>query len=111
MILLLDANLLWRLSKVLEDPNHEVEHVNRVVLPDPASDEKIWEYTRTHGSTIVTKEHDFIRVSETRSTPPPVVIIRRQNMPWRFYDELIRDKLPEIEKAILFEKLALVEIL
>ena len=32
-------------------------------------------------------------------------------MPWRFYGDLIREKLPEIEKAIVEEKLALVEIL
>lgn len=111
MKLLLDANLSWRLIKVLENPNHEVEHVNRVVLPVPASDEKIWEYARTHSFTIVTKDHDFIRLSEMRGSPPPVIIIGRQNLPWRFYGELIRDKLPEIEKAILDEKLALIEIL
>lgn len=41
MKLLLDANLSWRLIKVLEGPNHEVGHVNRVVLPTPVSDEKL----------------------------------------------------------------------
>jgi predicted nuclease of predicted toxin-antitoxin system len=80
MKLLLDANLSWRLIKVLESPNHEVEHVNRIVLPVPASDEKIWDYAGINGFTIVTKDHDFIRLSETRGSPPPVVIIRHQNI-------------------------------
>lgn len=111
MKLLLDANLSWRLIKVLESPDYSAEHVNNVVLPTPASDEKIWEYARINGFTIITKDHDFIRLSEMRGSPPPVVIIGRQNMPWRFYGELIRERLPEIQRAILEEKLALVEIL
>ncbi|MBX3721296.1 MAG: DUF5615 family PIN-like protein [Turneriella sp.] len=111
MKLLLDANLSWRLIKFLQDLDHNIEHVKSVVLPTPASDEKIWDYARNNGFTIVTKDHDFIRLSETRGSPPPVVIIGRQNMPWRFYGELIREKLPEIEKAIFDEKIALVEIL
>jgi len=111
MKFLLDANLSWRLIKVLDSTDHSFEHVNKVVLPAPASDEMIWEYARTKGFTIISKDHDFIRLSETRGAPPAVVLISRQNMPWRFYGELLRKKLPEIEKAILEEKLAVIEIL
>lgn len=108
MKLLLDANLSWRLIKLLESAETEVEHVNRAIQPAPASDEKIWDYARLNGFVIVT--HDFIRLFETRGAPPAVIVIRHQNMPWRFYGDLIRKKLQEIQKAIVDEKLGLVEI-
>jgi len=110
MKLLLDANLSWRLIKLLESAEIEVEHVNRAIQPAPASDEKIWDYARLNGFVIVTRDHDFIRLFETRGAPPAVIVIRHQNMPWRIYGDLIRKKLQEIQKAIVDEKHGLVEI-
>ncbi|MBS0616777.1 MAG: DUF5615 family PIN-like protein [Spirochaetes bacterium] len=98
MKILLDANLSWRLIKVLESQDIQVRHVNNTVLPAPASDEKIWEYARVTDSIIVTKDHDFIRLSEMHGSPPPVVVIKRQNMSWQFYGQLLREKLPEIRE-------------
>lgn len=110
MKLLLDANLSWRLIGLLETSAIHAEHVNRAIQPAPASDEKIWDYARLNGFTIVTRDHDFVRLFETRGAPPAVIVIRHQNMPWRFYGDLIKDKLAEIQKAIVDEKLGLVEI-
>jgi len=64
---------------------------------------------RVHGFVIVTIDHDFIRLFETRGAPP-AVIVRHQNMPWRFYGDLIKNEFAEIEKAIVNENLDLVEI-
>jgi len=88
-----------------------VQHVNNTVLPAPASDQKIWEYARVNEYIIITKDHDFIRLSEMHGSPPQVVVIKRQNMPWQFYGQLLREKLPDIRHALLTENVALVEIL
>lgn len=111
MRFLLDANLSWRLVKALETQKHEVTHVNQCILPQPASDKAIWNYAIQKGYVIVTKDIDFLRLSEMHGFPPQVVLVRHQNKSWRQYAEIIKNSLPDIEKAFESEKCAIVELI
>jgi predicted nuclease of predicted toxin-antitoxin system len=75
--LLLDENLpssaVRRLSSVVE-----VRHVRDCGLLS-ATDTRVWEYARTEGFIIVSKDSDFHQRSLLFGQPPKLVWIRRGN--------------------------------
>ncbi len=48
-------------------------HVFGLGLAKETADEKIWDYARDHGYTIVTADADFVNLAETRGGPPKIV--------------------------------------
>ena len=65
MKLLLDQNISRKLVDELEDLFPRLNHVYLLGL-HKASDEKIWNYARKNGFTIVTQDSDFVEKISSR---------------------------------------------
>ena len=78
MKLLFDENLASRLVVMLAELFPDSAHVRSVGLRG-ASDTQIWDYARSHGFAIVSKDWDFQQLSFLLGAPPKVVRVRRGN--------------------------------
>lgn len=72
MKLLLDENLSPRLVKALAVTYPDSKHVNDIGLKG-REDISVWEYARTHGYTLVSKDNDFRQLAFLRGAPPKVI--------------------------------------
>ena len=72
MKLLFDQNLSPRLPRILADIYADSIHVREVGLRD-ADDSEIWEYAKTNGYAIVSKDSDFQQRSLLRGAPPKFI--------------------------------------
>lgn len=100
MRLLFDQNLSWRLSRVLAAQYPQSIHVRDVGLAS-ADDAAVWEFARSNGLMIVTKDADFHQRSFVLGSPPRVVWIRRGNCSTDAIIELLeqsRDMLERFER-------------
>jgi len=79
MKLLLDANLSWRLKKLLSPYFEEIFHVDSCGLNVPASDNQIWEWAKSQNTLIVTNDEDFYQFSVQRGFPPKVILLKTGN--------------------------------
>ena len=75
MKLLFDHNLSHKLAGRLDDAFPDSEHVRNVGLQE-ASDHAVWEYARSKGFTIVSKDEDFHQLSFLRGPPLKVVWVK-----------------------------------
>ncbi len=94
---LFDENLSPRLVSALGDLFPGSAHVDRLGMggePDPV----IWEYAKTHGYILVSKDSDFHERSLPYGHPPKVVWIRRGNCSVRHIGLILRNKVTEIER-------------
>ena len=71
-MLLLDHNLSPKLIGKLGEEFGEIVHVDNLGMADD-SDTDIWEYAKTKGYTIVTKDKDFYQRSAVLGQPPKVI--------------------------------------
>lgn len=78
MRLLFDQNLSPSLVRRLTDIFPHARHVSMVGLGS-ASDEAVWEYARTNGCVIVTKDADFSDLGVMRGYPPQIIWLRFGN--------------------------------
>jgi predicted nuclease of predicted toxin-antitoxin system len=78
MRLLFDQNLSRRLVERLALDYPGAEHVLLIGL-DEAADQIVWNYAASHGFTIVTKDKDFIDLSNRLGHPPKVIWLRTGN--------------------------------
>ena len=97
MKLLLDANLSHRLLELVDDLYPGSIHLRNVGL-QKSSDDKIWEYAKVNGLTIVTKDSDFHEHGILFGFPPKVLWIRRGNCSTETIAELLRVNHDEIRK-------------
>lgn len=95
MRLLLDQNLSPRLATRLADLFPGTSHVSLHSL-DQTSDEEVWEFARTHGLTLVTKDSDFSDIGVLRGFPPKVIWLRLGNCTTAQVEHLIRRHHPDI---------------
>jgi predicted nuclease of predicted toxin-antitoxin system len=70
--LLFDENLSFRLVAILRVSYPDCTHVRDVGLVG-ASDQRIWEFARSNGWTIVSKDNDFRQRTFVEGMPPKVV--------------------------------------
>lgn len=96
MRLLFDQNLSSRLVSRLADICPDASHVGLLGL-DHASDEAVWEYARTNGYVIVTKDADFNDRSVLRGFPPKVIWLRLGNCTTSQVEAAIREQQQDIE--------------
>lgn len=80
MKLLFDENLAPRLVAALAEEFPGSAHVHEVGL-GAADDQAVWEYARSHGVVIASKDSDFAELSVPRGAPPRLIWIRRGNCP------------------------------
>ena len=99
MKLLLDNNLSPRLVASMADVLPGAEHVSRLDLGQ-ASDTGIWDYARTHGLTILTKDSDFNDLLVVHGPPPKVVWLRIGNCTTSQVELVVRSSLEKIDAFI-----------
>lgn len=90
MKLLFDQNLSPRLPSLLADLYPASAHVIPLGL-DEAEDVEIWEYARSQGFVIVSKDSDFQMRSQLLGAPPKVIWIRLGNCARAAVEKLLRD--------------------
>ncbi len=89
MKLLFDQNLSWRLPKKLADLYPNSQHIREVGMKE-SEDVDIWEYAKTNGYVIVTKDLDFQQRSLLFGHPPKVVRLRVGNCTVQTIEDLLR---------------------
>ncbi len=90
MKLLFDQNLSHRLVRLLADVYPECLHVRDIGL-NAATDTVIWDYAKTNGYMIVSKDSDFHQRSFVFGYPPKVIWIRRGNCSTDTIEQILRD--------------------
>lgn len=95
MKLLLDQNLSRKLVSKLSRQFPKSLHVILCGLAT-ADDDEIWNYARSRGSVIVTKDSDFRARSVAEGFPPKVVWIGIGNSTTQRVEEVLRAKAKEI---------------
>ena len=111
MKLLLDANVSWRLTSVLKDHFDECVHVDDIPeLEFPAKDSKIWQYAKTNGYTIITRDNDFNDLNILKGFPPKIVLLRVGNCSRKFLVDLLIQSRQIIQEFLESEELGLLEI-
>ena len=95
MKLLFDQNLSHRLVRLVADVYPESLHVRDIGL-NTATDTVIWDYAKTNGYMIVSKDSDFHQRSFVFGYPPKVIWIRRGNCATDSVEQILRDSLETI---------------
>jgi predicted nuclease of predicted toxin-antitoxin system len=87
--LLFDENLSRRLIARLADLYPESEQVVVAGL-ESADDREVWDYARSRGLAIVTKDWDFVELSSLRGQPPKVIWLRLGNCSTANVEDVLR---------------------
>jgi predicted nuclease of predicted toxin-antitoxin system len=87
--LLFDQNLSRKLPAALSDLYPGSAHIRDLQMAS-AADSVVWEYARTHGFIIATKDSWFYQTSLVAGHPPKVIWIRTGNCPSRRIEDLLR---------------------
>ena len=78
MKLLLDENLSRRIVPSLQEAFPETTQVALVGL-EQASDRDVWEFGKTGGYTILSKDEDFLGLLSTLGHPPRLILLALGN--------------------------------
>lgn len=89
MKLLFDEHLSHKLIHRLEDLFPDSAHVKELELMT-TPDIKIWQFAKEHQFTIVTKDSDFIDLSDLHGYPPFIIWIRTGNVRVTEIESLLR---------------------
>ena len=89
MKLLFDQNLSPRLPRLLTDLYPDSAHVRDLGMKD-STDSEIWEYAKTNGFAIVSKDSDFQARSLLYGHPPKFIWLRVGNCPVDTIEDLLR---------------------
>ena len=96
MKLLFDENLSPKLAENLAPLFPGSAHVHYCGL-GATDDQLVWEYAKTNGFILVSKDSDFYELSLLEGPPPKVIWIRCGNSPTSAIERLLRKHLSEIE--------------
>jgi predicted nuclease of predicted toxin-antitoxin system len=97
--LLLDENLSFRLIPFLLPHFPESVHVRDIGMSH-SNDAAIWDYARSNGYVIVSKDSDFHQLAFLKGAPPNVVWIQRGNCPTDLIADLLINNRPAIQTLI-----------
>lgn len=95
MKLLLDENLSDRMIHRIVDLYPDSEHVKTLGLIN-TDDRLIWEYAKTNGFVIVSKDSDFHQRSLLYGHPPKFIYLRIGNCSTSKIIQILRDNLDTI---------------
>ena len=109
MKLLLDANLSWRLTKVLSSHFVETKHILDF-FEHNAQDFPIWQLAKKENYTIVTNDEDFVGLVALRGWPPKVILLKTGNQSNKYLCSLLIAKKTEIETFIANSQLGVLLI-
>ncbi len=88
----LPASLIWRLADLRPDC-HQVVSAGLA----SSSDTLVWDYARTHGLTIISKDKDFHSRALVHGPPPQVVWLRLGNCDAFTVAKILRDNVSAID--------------
>jgi predicted nuclease of predicted toxin-antitoxin system len=94
--LLFDENLSPRLPFLLADLFPNSTHVRNIGMM-AASDTSVWDYAKTEGFVIVSKDTDMHDLSLVLGLPPKVVWVRLGNCSTRQVEQLLRQDFEAIK--------------
>lgn len=89
MKLLFDQNLSHHLVEALADVYPDCQHVRNVGLK-ASPDTQVWNFARSNGYTIVSKDADFYQRSLLLSFPPKVIWLKLGNCSTQAVEQLPR---------------------
>lgn len=110
MKLLFDANISWRIAKLIENDFLDCFHSKDIPIKQPAKDIEIWEFARKNDFTILTHDDDFEKLLLLKGVPPKVIILKTFNKNTKQLAELLISKKEIIESFILNNELMILEI-
>jgi predicted nuclease of predicted toxin-antitoxin system len=64
---------------------------------DSASDERVWDYAKLNGFSIVTKDEDFHVLNVLRGSPPKVIWLQMGNCSTAQVEAMLRARFADIE--------------
>lgn len=97
MKLLFDEHISFRVVRSLHDIFPEAKHVKFFNL-EHEDDQKIWNFAKNEGFSIITKDDDFHQRNITFGTPPKVIWLKLGNTRSSDLESFIRDKSIEIRR-------------
>lgn len=109
MKLLLDENLSRRLIPFLLNDYPGSAQVALLGM-EQADDRDIWEYAREQGFVIVTRDSDYFDLSTILGPPPKIIWLRTGNQTKAETLAALLNYRRDIEKALLSEDKACIEI-
>jgi predicted nuclease of predicted toxin-antitoxin system len=109
MKLLLDENLSRRLVPFLQDAYPGSSQVVLLGL-ESASDLTIWEYARSNGFVIVSRDADFEQLSASLGQPPQIVWLNVQNQSKAAVLNLLINNRQAIETALEEDRRTCIEL-
>lgn len=109
MKLIFDQNLSPRLAEKLKDLFPDSAHVHLSGL-GKAMDLDVWQFAKTGGFTIVSKDADYGELSMSLGYPPKVIWIRRGNCSTSQIEDLIRRDIEFIRQLDTNPDLSLISI-
>ncbi|WP_163400531.1 DUF5615 family PIN-like protein [Flavobacterium fluviatile] len=110
MKLLLDANISWRIIKLIENDFPNCSHSKDIKITQPAKDIEIWDFAKKNDFTILTHDDDFEKLLLLKGLPPKVIILKTFNQNTKQIAELLISKKEIIESFILNNDLMILEI-
>lgn len=109
MKLLLDENLSRRIVPFLQNIYPGSTQVALIGL-ERASDAELWNYAKENQFVIVTKDSDYYDISLLHGAPPHVIWLKTGNITKAKVTQLLLDHRAMIEKILLHDGMACVEI-
>ena len=110
MKILIDANISWRIIRLLDGIFSEIQHVNFTDLEPPAKDISIWEYALQNEYTILTSDEDFLDFISFKGFPPKLILLRVGNIKTLELSKIIMNHQQDIIDFILDESTGILEI-
>ncbi|MCP2027665.1 putative nuclease of putative toxin-antitoxin system [Flavobacterium sp. HSC-32F16] len=92
MKLLFDANISWRITKLIKNDFFDCFNSKDIPVDQPAKDLEIWEYARKNNFTILTHDDDFEKLLLLKGVPPKVIILKTFNKNTKQIAELLISK-------------------
>ncbi|WP_347049928.1 DUF5615 family PIN-like protein [Flavobacterium olei] len=110
MKLLLDANISWRIIKLVESNFLDCFHSKDIKVNQPAKDIEIWNFARENDFTILTHDDDFEKLLLLKGAPPKVIILKTFNKNTKQIAELLISKKEIIASFVCNNELLILEI-
>lgn len=110
MRLLLDENLSRRIVPFLQQAYPGSTQVALVNL-EAQDDMAIWEFAKAYGHVIVTRDADFLDLSQLKGQPPQIIWLRTPNLSRGATLALLLNNQARIEAALLEARDSCVELL
>jgi predicted nuclease of predicted toxin-antitoxin system len=93
--LLIDNQLPSALARFLKSNGVSADHVRDHGM-QAAKDREIWEFARTHGYVLVSKDEDFPQLANRYGSPPQVIWVRLGNCRKAALLDVFRRTLPRL---------------